>query len=524
MTQVTKKVRLSEQIKGGTGPSYALHPTLGPEWWEYSKRKNDLLYFHAEPFTREAYQEEGLDTRDRGAWIIGRPTGSKTSGYLLSAAPKEKKIEILGHLSDPRVSAILISSARLIPEMLDFEVIRTFKETDGYGEESLGTLRNIVSRAKSLSIRSKEWKKDRQEPPSYQDFEYQVLEDLQDLPWYHATTWKALSSIRQKGLLPSGTSEQGSGWTQLNLDLQKAVYLTADKDYAQDIAETLALRTGEPGVVLRVDGSALSDHSRLVVDEDSIRNEYDGGVSGGMMNTDLPDFMTSVVDGIRSLGYEGKIPASKITPIEVIVVEEGEEDEFYGSESETLVYSFEEYRKTIKEHKQRNLNEQEEPDIEIPEPPDALEDESGLDLGGDSADLGDGEDLDLGDGEDFEGGDDFGGSSGGFGGGGGGFGGGGGDFGGDDFGGDDDDSEAEDAPEPEPEPKDPVEHAVSHAKEAAAAHQSIQQILTALKSIVTDRTISPEQMDSILQQLKEEDDVVLSAVANRLNLFARGTQ
>lgn len=180
------------------------------------------------------------------------------------------------------------------------------------------------------------------------------------------------------------------------------------------------------------------------------------------------------------------------------------------------------------------LLEQEEA---LPEPPDMDDsaDAGGdMDLGDEGPDLEGGDELgdagleggdaDLGDeGADDLGGDDLGGmdfgGSGGFGGGMD-FGGGGDDFGGgDDAGGDDAETEAPAEPE---EPADPVEHAVEEAKKLASGNQNIQQILTVMKSIITDRTVDAQQLSSIVQQLKAEDDLVLSAVANRLEIFTKG--
>lgn len=530
-SQKVWRVRLQEQIEGpNTITNYGVHHSLAPWWWNQFKDRVEKMHYDPMPFTREAYVEEeektGVKTKALGAW-----TQSKTSGqgFRLIAYPKRKKIEIIGTtLVDPRISAALLSSSKVLPEMNEYSV---FLAMDGPGDENdknLGTLRDLISSARSLKVKSKEWTHQKGSEPTYEEFKYEVLEDISDLKWYHATSLNNFKSIMSKGLLPSGTFNQGTGWTQLNLNLQKAVYLTADKDYALDIAEALVDQHEQPAIVLEVDGSALGDHSKLVVDEDSIINAYDGGVSGGLLLTDMPDFMTSVVNKIRSLGYEGQIPSSKLKPLDVVL----QEDE------EVYIYSFEEFKeKHMKENKTQKtwklLLEQEDA---LPEPPDlgdAGGDEGGdLDLGDD--DLGGADDLggDM-EGGDLEGGDDLGGDAdlgdegGDFDlGGGGDFGGGGGggfDFGGgDDLGGDEGEGSEATAPAEVEEPADPVEHAVEEAKKLASGNQNIQQILTVMKSIITDRTIDAQQLTTIIQRLKGEDDLVLSAVANRLEMFTKG--
>jgi hypothetical protein len=141
------------------------------------------------------------------------------------------------------------------------------------------------------------------------DFEYAVLKDVGDHTWYHATRESVLDGIRQKGLLPSGNA-QGEGWTQFNLHLQKAVYLTADLEYAKNIASTLAERFGESAVVLQVNHKFEPD--RIVIDEDTLRNSYDGMVMKDAFDPRWPSFVSSLVDSIQSIGYAGVIPVQAL--------------------------------------------------------------------------------------------------------------------------------------------------------------------------------------------------------------------
>lgn len=555
MSPTKNKVKLKEQIEGSS--NWGLHPELGPEFFRYYFKKAKTLFFHPEGLTKEAYAEYP-QTKDKGIWMPSRPTQREASS-LLELSVDRKTITIYSNVfRDPRASRALITTSKYLPELNNAK-IEYFKR-DGQ-VEFLGILKDVVVKAKTIQGKSPSWTRDREKEQEFQSFKFEVLEEISDVDWFHATSMKHLKSILSTGLKPSKSAAQGEGWTQLNFDLQNAVYLTADKEYAEDIAETLLARFDVPGVVLRIRGSALKDYSRIVVDEDSLRNEIDGSVSGGYLISDLPDFMTSFLDKIESIGYKGVIPPSDLKVETVVATEQKPqdfvEDEWNPWEPEVLLYTWDEWKSEMRQNgmpmesvssrlkrvlKEALLKEQDapEPELNIPEPPadDAGADTSGdadidaeggldLDAGGGDTSTGDlggepgvGEDGEL----DTEGGDDMdfgGGMSGGFGGGGGGFDFGGGDDGGD-FGGEGEDGAGEEAPEEPEEPTDPVEFAVEEAKKMAEENQNIQQILTVVKSIITDRSITPEQLNSIVQQLQSENDIVLSAVSNRLLMFAKG--
>jgi hypothetical protein len=553
-----KPKRLSEQT---TNQKYnwGLHPILGPEWFNYYLKKKNELYFYPKAFTEEAYQEHP-QTLDKGAWLPSRPSPNDSDGVLLQLNKSTKTISTFSPvLRDPRASRAIMTTARFIPEINEYDVV-ILKGFDD--STSLGKVKDLAAKAKTIQGKAPAWTHDREKELEFQEFKYEVLEDVSDIDWFHSTSMKNLKSILATGLKPSKSSAQGEGWTQLNFNLQNAVYLTADREYAEDIAETLLARFDVPGVVLRIKGSALKDYTKLVVDEDSLRNEIDGSVSGGLLISDLPDYMTSFVDKIEALGYKGVISPSDLKVELVVALEEKpldyEDDEWHPWDPEVLIYTWDEWKEymqskgtkleSVSQRLKRVLKESlvleqdaPEADLNIPEPPDTgdatadtglddttdasdgLDLDGGTDAGGDLGGGLDGEEGDLdGDlGDDADGGMDFGG--GGFGGGGGGgfdFGGDdGGDFGGDEAGGEEGGDEADSEPE---EPTDPVEFAVEEAKKLAEENQNIQQILNVVKSIITDRSITPEQLNSIVQQLQGENDIVLSAVSNRLSMFAKG--
>lgn len=59
-----------------------------------------------------------------------------------------------------------------------------------------------------------------------------------------------------------------------------------------------------------------------------------GAVSGGELMRNMPHYMTSVVDSVQSVGYEGTIPPEYIKPIKKIWYEE--EDGEYDLYEEEL--------------------------------------------------------------------------------------------------------------------------------------------------------------------------------------------
>jgi hypothetical protein len=179
---------------------------------------------------------------------------------------------------------------------------------------NLGTVDQLARKLRSVQITTPQEQDEDGGGYNMEDFTIEVLQELSDAKHiFHATRASHLPSIMKKGLVPSGTVDQGTGWTQYNFHLQNAVYLTLDYDYAVAIAKTLANRFGEEGVVLRVKGSAVSDYSKLVVDEDALENYVRGlGYNMGSIDPARPGFLQSVVDDIESFGYLGTIPPSAL--------------------------------------------------------------------------------------------------------------------------------------------------------------------------------------------------------------------
>lgn len=169
---------------------------------------------------------------------------------------------------------------------------------------ALGSLEDGAARVRRVSMITPE-KRDGQRGYKLQRHHVTVAKTPDEVPWYHATRASSVPSIMERGLVP-GAKKQGEGWTEYNLHLQRANYLTHDPEYARRIAETLADRFGEKAVVLRVDGKALSDPRKIAIDEDVLRNDF--GIashegSGGRM----PAFYQSMHDRIASVAYRDRI-------------------------------------------------------------------------------------------------------------------------------------------------------------------------------------------------------------------------
>lgn len=136
--------------------------------------------------------------------------------------------------------------------------------------------------------------------------QYWAKIDPTETRWYHATLGSNLDSIMKTGLLPSA-SVKSEGWSpSWNIEKQNAIYITSSLLYASRIAETLANGAKETAVVIEIDGRALNP-SRLIADEDALRDDYDASVNYGEIDIDFPDYVTSWFSGIRSIASLDKI-------------------------------------------------------------------------------------------------------------------------------------------------------------------------------------------------------------------------
>jgi hypothetical protein len=232
---------------------------------------------------------------------------------------------------DPRTAIGLRSLVETVPETSEFDVQLREYDHDANKDffTNLGPLSKLLSNAKQVVTATRKFKK-RSNEVSYEDFKYEVLHDLEDVTWYHATRRSNLGAIKRTGLIPSKEfsqqQQQQHGWTFSNLDLQNAVYLTASLKYAREIAETLAEKYNEPAVILKVNGGVLKDKSKVIVDEDSLRDEYDDSVVEDNVLAGMPHFMTSILHKIKSIGFNGTIPPSEVSFVEKINTKESKDE------------------------------------------------------------------------------------------------------------------------------------------------------------------------------------------------------
>lgn len=251
---------------------------------------------------------------------------------LVGIVPKDSRFVITTNLADPRLVTIISSTISILPETSNFIISKLEFDNDSltYHYRDFGKASILLKQAKTIKGKSSAYLED-----SYEIFKFAVFKDLKEFDWYHATRKSKWQSIKQKGLVPSGLQDQGDGWTQFNLNLQAAVYLTKNIDFAYRIADTLAQRFEEDAIIIKVDGKALKNYTKIVADEDALRNDYDDTVTGyysAEMFKDpsffqrIPEFHQSVSDPkLASLGYKEIIPSSYITIYDTVKHEKDEE-------------------------------------------------------------------------------------------------------------------------------------------------------------------------------------------------------
>jgi hypothetical protein len=334
---------------------WTLNAEMSPQFFESFKNSTKFVYQSNGVGSKHANPEHGL-----GIWL---PTATDSDGLpmwkpgVLVTLDLENKRFFINEkktsLVDPRLASVIKSTITLHPEFADFQVSQTemedkeVKDDEGFSYwdsfmviNDLGVASDLVASMKTMKGVSPVYTKfiggddEDRNAEFYEKFEFEVFQELSEMVWYHATRETNLESIKKHGLLPSGTREQGDGWTQANLHLQNAVYLTRRPDYVSAIAETLAARFKEKAVVLKVSGEILktNDYSNVAVDEDSLRSELDDMVGSRVGNPDnftdfhgLPEIIESALHRVASIGYKGKIDPKYI--VDVVHVVDPNEDE-----------------------------------------------------------------------------------------------------------------------------------------------------------------------------------------------------
>lgn len=197
------------------------------------------------------------------------------------------------------------------------------------------TLADLVAKIKRVAGSYQTWAHPKYDYRSaMKPFAIKVIKELHERTFYHATFKKYVSNIKRTGLQPSkvyadvedelvasGQVKRGEGiplglfvqhgWSSaLNPEKQRAVYMYLNKQKAESLAKYLAYRNYEDSVVIAIDGAGVSDYTKLVIDEDAIRDE--SSVSK-RLKTNVPHFYVSAMSNLMSIGYKGTIPPQFIS-------------------------------------------------------------------------------------------------------------------------------------------------------------------------------------------------------------------
>jgi hypothetical protein len=276
------------------------------------KTAREILYAYvSKGKTYFSYDPDALTKnfgKDRGLFNVERVRQVSRSKIFLDFTKRTIYVAF-AFLKDSSAYIQLEGILEVFPEFGGFEVVEQ-KYEGSYDEKykKLGTLFSLVSGAKEVSGESEEYlpgEKREIKAPTYNRYQFKIIEDVQATDWYHVTRRRFYNAIKRAGLIPSKEFQnpQDHGWTQWNFNLQNAVYLTHDVDRARKIAKAVSDKYGEDTVVLMVDGSGLEDRRKIVIDEDAI-HEYEADVGMGK-----PDYIHSIVGAPFSIGYKGIIPS-----------------------------------------------------------------------------------------------------------------------------------------------------------------------------------------------------------------------
>jgi hypothetical protein len=261
--------------------------------------------------------------------ISGLLTG--TGKVVVDLADKHIILRKSGEpLHDPEIVSLLKMINEFIPEFGDYNVSKFLvNSSNGYSKlMSLGV--SINDLLKGVKVKSGEYGRyKRGDDTKFGQYKFEVLKDIQDLEWYHATKRSNLDGIKKRGLVPSKEFDkeelQKHGWTDVNFDLQNVVYLTNSYDRVLSIGKELTKKFGEDALILKISGAALNNEAKLVVDEDWLRDYYTGAIvwSDDSVAGEYPEYVGSLTDSVISgIGYKGVIPFSFIETVEVIQYED----------------------------------------------------------------------------------------------------------------------------------------------------------------------------------------------------------
>jgi len=234
--------------------------------------------------------------------------------------PVDKRI-YLNNLYDPQTSFDLEQVISANPEIGVYHAfefmgptIESIKDLEKLAQDILNESEEVESEFSFYSPGLKEGERIK--------FKFKLLKSISNLPFYHATRKSNLDSIMSQGLKTSAQlrEELGTniGWSEFNLNLQNAIYLTKDFSYAKDIAQTIANRFEEPAVVIEVSPGGLKNLESIVVDEDVYQTEHGFLRNENIEDYNFPEFFNSLKSSIESIGYKDPISSDSLIIKETI--------------------------------------------------------------------------------------------------------------------------------------------------------------------------------------------------------------
>jgi len=260
------------------------------------------------PLSKEAFKTNGIlsFSATPEGWVCVNAIDTKY-GYFLDS--KNNKIIINDEKAeyDPHTTAFLKMLAKL-GTLNNFNVFINGK-IFGKLPETLGKVKEIIGQYQT-------WGKE-QKRVSNKRFGLRVLKTIQEDTWYHATLKERLPSILKDGLIPSREDGMGS-YNNSKISIQKVIYLTSNENDAVENCKFLMGEYEDDSVIIKVAGEALSDYSKIVIDEDVLSNDqnpnYVGDDLEGITHPKgyYPHFMTSYLS-IESIGYKGVIAPEFLT-------------------------------------------------------------------------------------------------------------------------------------------------------------------------------------------------------------------
>jgi hypothetical protein len=262
-------------------------------------------------------------------------------GEVFWVDPETKQVHLPG--LRPLANPVVVGKLELLKKM------NLFDSYTVHWQKSQESFPSLISRIRSVTGTSPTYASERSEHrKAMRRWVIRVIEEVWEKDWFHATLEEYVPDILKKGLEPSkrikdieadlGNPSDGislgaipvRGYATYNFDIQKAVYLYNNLSSAVNLAEGLAHKFRRNGAVLKINGRAMKDYTKLVPDEDQFRDQLAGL---GQPTGSIPHFLQSGVGNMKALAYAGTISPDNIELVQVVEHDEDAEDDFsYGEE------------------------------------------------------------------------------------------------------------------------------------------------------------------------------------------------